>query len=104
MVAESAFAIGLLVGAGLLVRSWRHVNSIDPGFRPERVLAMELSAPTAFSGPAQLIDLYDRVLEQIQAVPGVRAPASSTICSVITPGSTSSLSNGTAERCQSACG
>jgi predicted permease len=73
VVAEFALAIVLLVGAGLLVRSWWHVESIDPGFRPERVLAIELSAPTAFSGPAQLTDLYHRVLEQIQAVPGVES-------------------------------
>jgi predicted permease len=71
VVAEFALAIVLLVGAGLLVRSWWYVNSIDPGFRPERVLVMELSAPTTFSIPAQRTDLYHRVLEQIQAVPGV---------------------------------
>jgi putative ABC transport system permease protein len=71
VVAEFALAIVLLVGAGLLVRSWWYVNSIDPGFRPERVLVMELSTPTTFSVPAQRTDLYHRVLEQIQAVPGV---------------------------------
>jgi putative ABC transport system permease protein len=71
VVAEFALAIVLLVGAGLLVRSWWYVNSIDPGFTPDRVLVMELSAPTTFSIPAQRTDLYHRVLEQIQAVPGV---------------------------------
>ena len=71
VVAEFALAIVLLVGAGLLVRSWWYVTSIDPGFRPERVLVMELSTPTTFSVPAQRSDLYHRVLEQIQAVPGV---------------------------------
>jgi predicted permease len=82
VVAEFALAIVLLVGAGLLVRSWRHVTSIDPGFRPERVLMMELSTPTtlhaatareAHSISARRIDLYHRVLEQIQAVPGVQS-------------------------------
>ena len=71
VVTEFALAIVLLVGAGLLVRSWLHVTSVDPGFRPERVLVMELSAPTTFSVPAQRTDLYHRVLQQIQAVPGV---------------------------------
>jgi putative ABC transport system permease protein len=71
VVVEFALAIVLLVGAGLLVRSWWYVNSIDPGFKPERVLVMELSAPTTFSMPAQRTDLFDRVLEQVQAVPGV---------------------------------
>ena len=73
VVAEFALAIVLLVGAGLLVRSWWHVNDIDPGFRPERVLVMEVSTPTTFSVPAQRTDLYHRVLEQIQAVPGVES-------------------------------
>jgi predicted permease len=73
VVAEFALAIVLLVGAGLLVRSWWYVNSIDPGFRPERVLVMELSSPTTFSAAAQRTDLYHRVLEQIQAVPGVES-------------------------------
>jgi len=73
VVAEFALAIVLLVGAGLLVRSWWHVNGIDPGFRPERVLMMELSSPTAFSVLTQRTDLYHRALEQIQAVPGVES-------------------------------
>jgi predicted permease len=73
VVAEFALAIVLLVGAGLLLRSWWHVESIDQGFNAERVLVMELSSPTTFNAPAQRTDLYHRVLEQIQAVPGVEA-------------------------------
>jgi predicted permease len=71
VVAEFALAIVLLVGAGLLVRSWWHVTDIDPGFRPEHVLVMELSTPTTFNAPTQRSDLYARVLDQIQAAPGV---------------------------------
>ena len=73
VVAEFALAIVLLVGAGLLVRSWWYVTNIDPGFRPERVLVMNITAPPTFSVPAQRTDLYHRVLEQIQAVPGVES-------------------------------
>ncbi len=73
VVAEFALAIVLLVGAGLLVRSWWHVTDIDPGFRPERVLVMNITAPPTFTVPAQRTDLYHRVLEQIQAVPGVES-------------------------------
>ena len=72
VVAEFALAIVLLVGAGLLVRSWWHVSNVDPGFRPERVLVMGVSAPAAFV-PGQRTDLYHRVLEQIQSVPGVES-------------------------------
>ena len=73
VVAEFALAIVLLVGAGLLVRSWWYVTNTDPGFRPERVLVMNITAPPTFSVPAQRTDLYHRVLEQIQAVPGVES-------------------------------
>jgi putative ABC transport system permease protein len=71
VVAEFAVAIVLLVGAGLLVRSWWHVSNIDPGFAPERVLVVEISAPPGVNAPAQRADLHRRLLEQIQAVPGV---------------------------------
>jgi predicted permease len=82
VVAEFALAIVLLVGAGLMLRSWWNVKNIDPGFKPERILMIELSTPTilqaatareALNTSAQRIDLYHRVLEQIQAVPGVES-------------------------------
>ena len=73
VVAEFALAIVLLVGAGLLVRSWWSVNTIDPGFKPERVLVMQITPPPTLSVPAQRTDVYLRVLEQIQAVPGVES-------------------------------
>jgi len=71
VVAEFALAIVLLVGAGLLVRSWWYVNRVDPGFKPERVVVVELTAPASFDIPAQRAGLYDRVLEQIRAIPRV---------------------------------
>jgi putative ABC transport system permease protein len=71
VVAEFALAIVLLVGAGLLVRSWWYVNTVDPGFVSGRVLVMQVSSPPALAVPAQRTDLYYRVLEEIQAVPGV---------------------------------
>ncbi len=82
VAAQFALAIILLVGAGLFLRSWWNVKNIDPAFRPERVLMIELSTPTtlhaasadeAASTSARRIELYDRVLEQIRAVPGVES-------------------------------
>ncbi len=73
VVAEIALAIVLLVGAGLLVRSWWRVTDVDPGFRPERVLVMEIATPNTFSVPAQRSGMYQRILEQIQALPGVES-------------------------------
>jgi putative ABC transport system permease protein len=71
VMAEFAISIVLLIGAGLLVRSLSEVNGVDPGFRPERVLAMRIAMPAGSNEPAQRSALYDRVLEQIRAVPGV---------------------------------
>jgi predicted permease len=72
VVADFALAVVLLVAAGLFVRSWWNVNSIDRGFRPEGVLVMEISAPPTFGMPAQRTGLYHRILEAIHTVPGVR--------------------------------
>ncbi len=73
VVVEYALAIVVLVGAGLLVRSWWQVKGIDPGFKPERVLMVELSAPATFKIIAQRVDLYQRVLDQIHPLPGVES-------------------------------
>ena len=70
LVAEVALAIVLLMGAGLLVRSWWQIEGVDPGFRPERVLAMQVGAP-ALLAPAQRADFYRRALERIESLPGV---------------------------------
>jgi predicted permease len=72
VVADFALAIVLLVGAGLLVRSWWQVSNIDPGFKLEGVLVMELSAPMTFGIPAKQ-QFYQRVVEAIQAVPDVQS-------------------------------
>jgi putative ABC transport system permease protein len=73
VVTEFALAIVLLVGAGLLVRSWWYVNDIDPGFAPGRVLVANISAPATSNLPMQRLELYQRVLEQIEAMPGVES-------------------------------
>ena len=73
VVAEFALAIVLLVGAGLLLRSWWHVTGVDAGFRPAGVVVMNLTSPPTLSVAAQRNDLFQRVLEEIQALPGVES-------------------------------
>ena len=70
LVAQVALAIMLLVGAGLLIRSWWQLEGVDPGFRPERVLTMQIGAPPLMA-PAQRPSFYRRVLERIESIPGV---------------------------------
>lgn len=70
VVAEITMAITLLGAAGLLIRSWRHAAQVDPGFRPERILSIQLSTPAAMPA-AQRATFYAAVLEQVEALPGV---------------------------------
>jgi putative ABC transport system permease protein len=74
VAAEFALAIVLLVGAGLLTRSLLNLHGVEPGFRVERVLALQLASPT---GPnvSQRMDYFNRVLEQARAVGGVESAA-----------------------------
>ena len=72
VVTEFAVAIMLLAGAGLLVRSLRSAENVDAGFRPERVLSVQLSSP-AIVPEAQRSEFYYRVLEQIESLPGVES-------------------------------
>ncbi|TDI23615.1 MAG: ABC transporter permease [Acidobacteria bacterium] len=74
VVAEVALALMLLVGAGLLVRSFLTLSTVDPGFDPANVMTAELNLP-----PSQYADiavanaLFDQVLERTAARPGVEA-------------------------------
>ncbi len=70
--AQIAFALPLLVGAGLLLRSAINVLHVDPGFRSEQVTTFkfEVSRSRHRTDP-EVADYYARVLEAVRAVPGV---------------------------------
>jgi putative ABC transport system permease protein len=73
LVAEVALAMVLVVGAGLLGRSLLALAAVDPGFEPEGRLVLELSAdPARYAEPAARQGLFDRVLERVESLPGVR--------------------------------
>jgi putative ABC transport system permease protein len=75
-VAEMALAIVLLVGAGLLIRSYDRLQRADLGFDPERVLALRVSLPEArYPTAASRADFVAVLTEQIRALPGVRDAA-----------------------------
>jgi putative ABC transport system permease protein len=76
VVAEVSLALVLLVGAGLMLRSFLRVLEADPGFRPEKVLTMNISLPQVKYGePAKIRTFYQQVLERVRAIPGVEMPA-----------------------------
>ncbi len=80
LVSQVAFSVVLLVGAGLLVQSFRALNATDPGFDPDGMTVMEMDLPFARYGDnAQQAGLYDAVIERARAVPGVEAAAAASM-------------------------
>jgi putative ABC transport system permease protein len=75
VVAEVAVALLLLIGAGLLLRSYTRLVGVDAGFRPRHVLAFELGLSKALYKPPQRFPFYQRVVEGARALPGVDAAA-----------------------------
>ena len=71
VVVEVALSLVLLIGAGLLVRSYGHIQSASPGFNPQNVLSFRLSLPNSkYKGPA-VTNFYKQLTERIKALPGV---------------------------------
>jgi predicted permease len=79
VVAEMAISLMLLAAAGLLVRSLITLQHVDPGFRVERALSMQLQlAPARYPTPESMRAFYRRLHEETQALPGVSASAIAT--------------------------
>jgi len=75
VIAQVALTLVLLVGAGLLARSFLRLAQIDPGYRTERALVLDISAsvPAGPSGMHDRVRLYDEITARLQALPGVSA-------------------------------
>ncbi|HXY09516.1 MAG TPA: ABC transporter permease [Terriglobales bacterium] len=72
--AELALALVLLVGSGLLLRSFVLLSNVDPGFDPHNVLTARLQLPEAkYSTPKQQWTFYEQVLESVRALPGIES-------------------------------
>jgi len=71
---EVAVSVVLVVGAGLLIRTLGNLMAVDPGFRAEGVLTMQVSPPPGPDADGRPdMDLYRRVWERLAALPGVEA-------------------------------
>jgi len=69
---QVATAMVLLAGAGLLMRSFVRLTSVEPGFRPENVLTLTVELPSSrYEGPAQWQSFLERLLPDLRALPGV---------------------------------
>lgn len=73
IVAEMALALMLLVGAGLLMRSFWQLQQVSPGFQPQGVLSLMVSLPgQKYKEPPQRVNFFDQLLPQLKALPGVQ--------------------------------
>ncbi|HZI17673.1 MAG TPA: ABC transporter permease [Pyrinomonadaceae bacterium] len=80
VVAEVSLAVVLLVGAGLLIRSFVELQRVSPGFRPDGVLAMQLTLPAnKYAEPPSRDQFVRRMLEEVQALPGVVSAGVTTV-------------------------
>ncbi len=74
VVAEVALSLTLLVGAGLLIRSFLRLQEVDTGFRPDGVLTMRISLPEQkYTKIEQTQTFYRELLDHIRRLPGVDA-------------------------------
>src|SRR5439155_330452 len=72
--AELTLSIVLLVAASLLVKSFWRLQEVSPGFHADHLLTLQVwLSKTKYPTPAQIRGFYDRLLRQIERVPGVRA-------------------------------
>jgi putative ABC transport system permease protein len=73
VVSETALALVLLVGAGLLISTFHHLRSVDAGFNPERVLTAEVSLPSSkYRESQQSVSFFQQLLERVRTLPGVK--------------------------------
>ncbi|HEY7216198.1 MAG TPA: ABC transporter permease, partial [Thermoanaerobaculia bacterium] len=76
VVLEVAFAATLVIGGGLLIRSFWLLQNVDPGFDPHGLLSLQLSLPdAAYDKPEQVTGFYQRLLAQVSRLPGVESAA-----------------------------
>ena len=73
VIAETALAVILVTGAGLMIRSVDALQRVELGFEPANVLTMRVALPSAaYEKQEQVVAVYERLLERVRALPGVQ--------------------------------
>ncbi|MFL6520475.1 MAG: ABC transporter permease [Chthoniobacterales bacterium] len=74
VISEVALSFVLLIGAGLMIRSFSRLLAVDPGFKTDHVLTAFISLPVAkYPKREEQVTFFDRLLERLRNVPGVSA-------------------------------
>lgn len=80
VVVQVSMALVLLVGAGLMIRSFWRLASVDPGIDPKGVLTVNLSLPeTEYASPVKTAQLYVQLLEKVRGLAGVATAGTNTV-------------------------
>src|SRR5690606_4379171 len=76
VVSEVALAVVLVVGSGLMLRSFAELQRVDPGFEADGLLSFQLFLPAAtYPQATDQAAFFDRLLDRLRTVPGVTAAA-----------------------------
>jgi len=80
VVVQVALALVLLIGSGLMIRTFQTLRLVDPGFDPKDALTMRITIPpTAVKDPEAVMRLEQGILENIRAIPGVTSAGITTV-------------------------
>ncbi|HSD46076.1 MAG TPA: ABC transporter permease [Pyrinomonadaceae bacterium] len=87
VVSEVALAVVLLVGAGLLIRSFQRLRQVDVGFKPDNLLTMRMVLPMPkYAKPENRRAFYDELLRRVDELPGVESAGMITFLPLSTSG------------------
>ena len=74
VVFQVSMAVMLVIGAGLLIKSFWRLQGVDPGFRSERILSAGITLPNSvYGGPTEINNFFKQLLERVSVLPGVEA-------------------------------
>ncbi|HTG31205.1 MAG TPA: ABC transporter permease [Methylomirabilota bacterium] len=73
LVFEVALALIVMIGSGLLVRSFVRLSDVNPGIQTDYVITAAISLPNKYADPPQITQFWQQFLEKVQTLPGVKA-------------------------------
>ncbi|HEV8375554.1 MAG TPA: ABC transporter permease, partial [Candidatus Polarisedimenticolia bacterium] len=92
VMTQVALALVLMIGAGLMLRSFRNLQQVDPGFKTENVLTTYISLPPAkYSEPEKNLEFFRQLLRRLQTLPGVESVAAGSLVPLAEGWSTASF-------------
>lgn len=88
VASEIALAMLLLIGSGLLLRSFERLQEVPPGFQPDHLFVADIPlSKTAYAKPDQRYEFFDRLVDRARTLPGVRSAGAASFLPVSGGGS-----------------